>query len=226
VSLADAWEENAAEWIAWARSPDHDGFWEGTWPELLAVLPEPDGLTIDVGCGEGRASRQLMGIGHTVVAVERSPTLSRAAYAGSPSVPVVCGDCAGLPFPDSIADIVVASMVLQDVDDLDLTATEIARVLRRGGSLCLAIVHPFSSAQDPIAFHTGRSLPITVPYLHERRYEDRVERDGLPMTFVSDHRPLSRYIGALVSCGLAITALREFGSRPIPWLLVCRAVKL
>jgi hypothetical protein len=99
-------------------------------------------------------------------------------------------------------------------------------VLRRGGSLCLAIVHPFSSAQDPVAFHTGQPLPITAPYLIERRYEDRAEREGLGVTFVSEHRPLSRYVSALAHAGLALTALREFGARPIPWLLVCRALKL
>jgi hypothetical protein len=29
VSLADAWEHHATDWIAWARAPDHDAFWEG-----------------------------------------------------------------------------------------------------------------------------------------------------------------------------------------------------
>jgi SAM-dependent methyltransferase len=167
-----------------------------------------------------------MAAGHTVVAVERSPTLARAARTDNPPVTVVRGDAAALPFPDGSAGVVVACMVLQDVDDLDHTSNEIARVLRPGGSLCLAIVHPFASAQDPTSFHTGQPSPITAPYLVERRYEDRAVRDGLAMTFVSDHRPLSRYVGALASAGLAITAMREFGIRPIPWLLVCRALKL
>lgn len=60
----------------------------------------------------------------------------------------------------------------------------------------------------------------------ERRYEDHAERDGVTMTFVSAHRPLSAHVSALGGAGLAITAVREFGSREIPWLLVGRAVKL
>ena len=167
-----------------------------------------------------------MATGHTVVAVELSATLARAARTGNPPISIVRGDAAALPFPDGSAGVVVACMVLQDVDDLDLTSTEIARVLRPGGSLCLAVVHPFASAQDPAALHTPAPLSITASYLVERRYEIRDERDGLAMTFVSDHRPLSRYVGALASAGLAITTLREFGARPIPWLLVCRALKL
>ena len=87
-------------------------------------------------------------------------------------------------------------------------------------------MHPFSSAQDPITFHTGRPAPITTPYLAERPYEVRTERDGVTMTFVSAHRPLFTYVAALGGAGLAITAVREFGSREIPWLLVGRALKL
>jgi hypothetical protein len=60
----------------------------------------------------------------------------------------------------------------------------------------------------------------------ERRFEDRIERDGLAVTIVSMHRPLSVYVDALTSAGLAITAMREFGDRSIPWLLTFRATKM
>lgn len=225
VSLADAWEEHAAEWISWARAPGHDGFWEGTWPELLAVLTKPDGLAIEIGCGEGRAGRQLMANGYDVVAVERSAALARAAASGDPPVAVARGDAASLPFRTGSAALVVASMVLQDVDDLAGTVREISRVLRPGGHLCFAIVHPFGSAQDDEPRRSGGTATVTAPYLAERRYVDRIERDGFAMTFVSVHRPLSTYVKALSDNGLAIDALREFGQRALPWLLVCRAVK-
>ena len=85
VSLADAWEHNAADWIAWARAPDHDDvFWEGTWPALLEILPDSAGLALDLGCGEGRAGRQLLAAGRRVLGIERSAALARAAATGSP----------------------------------------------------------------------------------------------------------------------------------------------
>jgi SAM-dependent methyltransferase len=225
MSLADAWEANSGEWITWARAPGHDGFWTGTWPQLRAVLPEPAGLTVEIGCGEGRATRNLMELGHTVVAVERSGTLAAAAHGGSPPVTVVRGDAAALPLPGAVAGMVVACMVLQDVDDLVTTVGEIGRILRPGGSLCFAVVHPFGSAQDhPVS--DGAPACVSAPYLKERRTVDLEERGGLSMTFVSDHRPLSAYVAALADAGLAVTAMREWGARVIPWLLVCRAVKL
>jgi SAM-dependent methyltransferase len=127
------------------------------------------------------------------------------------------------------ASTVVACMSLHDVDDLRSTVVEVARVLRPGGQLCVAMLHPFATAQDPHAWRaaqdsTTRPDPgvVSQPYLIERGFEDRVERAGLEMTFVSTHRPLGARVSAFVDAGLLLAGLREFGTRPIPWLLVAR----
>jgi SAM-dependent methyltransferase len=124
-----------------------------------------------------------------------------------------------LPIGNALAGTVVACMSLHDVDDLRATVDEAARVLRPGGYLCVAMVHPFATAQDPSTLHTDRPI-VSEPYLNERRFEDHVERQGIEMTFVSTHRPLSAYVSAFVDAGLMLTARREFGTKPIPWLLV------
>jgi SAM-dependent methyltransferase len=187
-------------------------------------MPKPDGLTLEIGCGEGRASRQLIALGHQVIAVEQSSTLSAAAATGDPAIAVIRADCAALPLESGVVGLVLASMVLQDVDDLESTLWEAARVLRAGGVLCFAIVHPFASAHDEESFHSG-ALTMTTPYLEERRYTDRIVRNGLSMTFVSIHRPLSIYIDILGRAGLVVDAMREFGDDRVPWLLVARAIK-
>jgi len=224
-SLAGAWEHHAESWIRWARASAHDGFWGGTWPQLRRVLPPPRGLVIDVGCGEGRLARQLHPLGYRVVGVEQSETLARAAATGEPATVVVRGDASRLPLPGGAADLVVACMVLMDVDDLGAAVAEIARVLRPGGTLCSAIVHPFASAQAFESVHDDDPPVITEPYLAERRYEDRVQRDGHDMTFVSMHRPLGAYLDAWEAEGLGLRELVEFGDRLLPWLLVTRSVK-
>jgi SAM-dependent methyltransferase len=219
VTLGEAWEAHADDWIRWARTSGHDEFWDGTWPELEAVLPPPsDGLVVEVGCGEGRVGRKLLEQGRLVLGIELSATLSRACRTGDPPLSVVQADAAHLPLADAAAASVVACMSLLDVDDLTGAVAEAARILRPGGRLCVAIVHPFASAQDPDAMHT-HDPTISRPYLEERRHEDLVERGGLAMTFVSVHRPLSAYVTAGAAAGLVMTTLREFGSRPIPWLL-------
>lgn len=205
VDLADAWERNAGEWIAWARAPGHDGFWESTWPALRQVLPAPGGTVVDLGCGEGRLGRLLQAVGYQVIGIDRSSTLVRAAAAASPAWPVVLADAAALPIASQSVSLIVASMSLHDIDDLTGAIREASRVLRPGGQFCIAIVHPFVTAQDDDTLHTDQ-FHVSRPYVQPRRYEDHIERDGLPMTFTSMHRPLSAYTDALFVNGLAITA--------------------
>jgi len=217
VTLWEAWEERADEWIVWARRPGHDGFWDGTWPELSVVTPTRSSVVVEIGCGEGRVGRQLMGLGHRVVGIERSATLALATRRHPTSLAVLQADAARLPIQDGCADVAVACMSLHDVDDLGATVEEAWRVLRPEGCLCVALVHPFATAQDPATMHTERPI-VTAPYLTEGRFEDHVERDGLAMTFVSMHRPLSSYLSAFFSAGFVLEALREFGAKA-PWLL-------
>lgn len=222
VELADAWERNADQWLAWADPAHEDGFWSVTWPTLRQLLPPPDGLVIDLGCGEGRGLRELRGSGYDGIGIDRSPTLAHAAAGQSPESRVVIADAARLPIFDACASVVFASMSLLDMDDLDSTLAEVRRVLRPGGALCAAIVHPFISAFRPETVHEG-TFHLDGSYLSSRHYLDNVTRDGRSMTFASMHRPLHEYFDRLFNLGFVITAVREEGGGPVPWLLAFRA---
>lgn len=196
-SLRAAWEAESEAWTAWARTPGHDHqFWRFLLPAFLDLVPPPGRLTLDAGCGEGRVGRALTERGHRVVGVDGSPMLARLAGAGT-----ALADLVALPVRDGAADLVVAHMVLQDVDDITATVAELARVLAPDGTLCVAVMHPVWAPLDQ-----------GLPYATEHRTADEVERDGLAMTFHSVHRPLAAYGAAFEASGLAITALRE----PVP----------
>ena len=201
LNLRDAWEAHAEAWIAWARSEDHDHFfWRFSAPALLEVVPEPGRLTLDVACGEGRMARQLRDRGHSVLAVDSSPTLVRAARKADGKMEVLRADVARLPVGAGIADLAVCSMALMDFDDLDGALREIARVLAPGGRLCASVSHPASSR------------PRVAHYFDTARFELAVQRGGLPMTFASFHHSLGDYTRALEAAGFVIEALRE----PVP----------
>jgi SAM-dependent methyltransferase len=207
--LSRAWEENAAAWIAWARAPGHDSYWRFHRDLFLALVPPPCGRTLDVGCGEGRLARDLQTLGHDVTAVDASPTMIAAAREAAPEMDSLVADAARLPFGDGSFGVVVAFMSLQDVDDLEGTVREAVRVLEPGGRLCLAIVHPLSSAGAFAEREADSAFVIEGSYLDESVTDATFERDGLAMRFVSRHRPLQTYTEALVESGLLLERLRE-----------------
>jgi SAM-dependent methyltransferase len=209
MSLRAAWERNALAWAQWARAPMHDSYWRFHRDQFLALLPPPRRLALDLGCGEGRLSRDLRTRGYRIVGVDSSPTLVRLAREADPEIDAYVTDAGALPFADGTFDLLVAFMSLHDFTDLPEAVREAARVLERGGRLCLAIVHPLNSAgrfdsEDPASPFTIRGS-----YLEPFRYVDEIERDGLHMRFESEHRPLAAYFDALQGAGLLVEALRE-----------------
>src|SRR5213083_637674 len=208
MSLRAAWERNALAWAQWARAPMHDSYWRFHRDQFLALLPPPRRLALDLGCGEGRLSRDLKTRGYRVVGVDSSPTLARLAREADPEIDVYVTDAVALPFAGGTFDLLVAFMSLHDVTDLPEAVREVARVLERGGRLCLAIVHPLNSAGKFESEDPASPFTIRGSYLEPFRYADEIERDGLRMRFESEHRPLTAYFDALQEAGLLVEALR------------------
>lgn len=209
VNLGEAWETQAERWLQWARTPGHDAYWQYHRDQFLRLLPPPGRRTVDIGCGEGRLARDLRKLGHPVIAIDRSPSLVAAARALDPAMDVRLADAAALPLPDASADLAIAFMSLQDIDDMPAAVCEAARILVPGGRLCLAIVHPLNSAGRFEQATADARFVIDDAYLAAFHYADTVERDGLTVTFHSRHAPIEAYFVALQQAGLLVEALRE-----------------
>jgi SAM-dependent methyltransferase len=210
VTLGDEWEEQAPNWIRWAREPDHDSYWRFHREAFLASLPAPGGLTLDIGCGEGRVSRDLRELGHRVVGVDQSPSMIAAAREADPEGEYVEADAAALPFEDGSAGLAIAFMSLMDMDDMPAGVREIARVLEPGGLFVASVVHPLNSAGQFVPRDGGEDAPYVIDsYREQRRYADTIERAGLPMTFNSRHFTLEDFWRAFRDAGLLVTDLRE-----------------
>lgn len=208
VSLRQGWDDEARNWAAFARTPGHDRAHENiNLPVLLDLLPAPGRRTLDLACGEGRISRVLRSRGHQVVGIDASLTMVRLAAEHQSRV--LAGDAGRLPLAGAAVDLVVAYMCLHDIDDMPSAVAEIARVLEPSGRLCLAIPHPVNTAGD----FTGRDgqapFVISGSYLDPVPLRMVVERDGIRLTFHSEHRPIEAYLRALEASGLLTEALRE-----------------
>jgi SAM-dependent methyltransferase len=211
-SLGEGWDLHAHEWIAWSRT-GLDSYERFHRDAFLPLVPRPGRLTIDIGCGEGRVSRDLQILGHRVLAIDLSLAMSRAAAAHpSDPVPAVVADATRLPLATGSADCAVAFMSLHDTDDMAAAISEIARILCVGGRLVMAIVHPINSAGHFAGDKADATRPFVIDgsYLQPKRYVNTVTHDdGLTVTFHGEHRPLQAYTEALSDTGFVIDRLRE-----------------
>jgi ubiquinone/menaquinone biosynthesis C-methylase UbiE len=210
VSLRDAWEDQADSWVRWARAPGHDSYWTFHREPFLSSLPPPGRLTLDVGCGEGRLTRDLRGMGHHAVGIDVAPSMIAAAREADPDGQYLAASAEAMPFEDGAADLVIAFMSLMDMDDMPAAVREVGRVLEVGTRFVAAVVHPINSAGRFVPRRGEDDAPFVIEsYLEQRRYSDYLEREGYEMTFESIHFTLEDYSRAFEASGFLIEQVRE-----------------
>jgi SAM-dependent methyltransferase len=111
----------------------------------------PGDRVLDLGCGGGRHAFEAARRGARVVAADVDlaelkdvrQLLEGMAADGEVVAPgagwAVGGDALRLPFPDGAFDAVIASEVMEHLDDDRAAAAELARVLRPGGTLAVTV---------------------------------------------------------------------------------------
>ncbi len=202
------WRLEAENWVRWARTPGHDAYWDYRY-SFFDIVPDPGHRTIEVGCGEGRVSRDLASRGHNVFGIDASLTVIHYAGEADAGGSYAVADAASLPFEDGSFDLAVAYNSLMDIDDMPAAVAETARVLRRGGHLCISITHPINDAGAFLNEQPG--APFTIPgnYLETRPLDETFVRSGLEMRFQGTCYPLEGYFRAFEAAGLFVESLRE-----------------
>jgi len=234
------WDEHAQWWI--------DGFTNGVDPEyeeqiIPMAVDELAGFTriLDVGCGDGQIARALAQQGSEVLGIDPTQMHIDIANerAGGPTY--LLGGATQLPVEDGSMDAVVACLVFEHIDEMDAAVAEVARVLRPGGQFSFFLNHPLlqtpgSGWIDDHIIDPPEQYWRIGPYLVEAESIEEVELNVF-IRFI--HRPLSRYINALISNGLMIERMVEPSPPPgfldrapeyalahtVPRLLYIRSVK-
>src|SRR5919201_12393 len=89
ADLRAAWVEHASEFIAWAQRPGHDSYWRFHRDQFLELVPPPGRRTLDLGCGEGRLSRDLEPGGRLCIAIVHPINSAGEFRGGDPGSPFV-----------------------------------------------------------------------------------------------------------------------------------------
>ena len=137
TEVAQYWEANAETWTHHARA-GYDIYRDGlNTPAFLDMLPSVHGLRgLDIGCGEGSNTRELVRLGARMLAIDVAPTFIRyacdAERAELLGIAYLVADATDLPFVSASFDFATAFMSMMDM------ANHGAACARRHGSCGLA----------------------------------------------------------------------------------------
>ena len=214
-SSTRSWDAAADDWISHADASDYQNLF--LQPRMFALAGEVSGRRLlDLGCGEGSYSRALARLGARVTGIDGSPRLvdaarGRAAVSGL-EIAYHCRNANALEeIGDGSFDLIVASMVLMNVEDYPGAMREAHRVLAPGGALCMSITHPCFSA--PVSDWIGGKGRRPQHFAVDRYFERIAWNDRIAPSFrtptLRRHRPLEDYIGGALRAGFVLRELQE-----------------
>ena len=203
--------ESVAQWWQEGFSEGADAEYEEQILPMAAAHLAGAARVLDVGTGEGQIARLAIERAGATAVVGLDPTWAQireaAERGGGPAY--LRGGAAHLPFHDESFDAVVACLVFEHIDDVDDAICEVARVLAPGGRFLFFLNHPLLQTPNSgwIDDHILEEQYWRIgPYLIEDKTNEEVEK-GVFIPFI--HRPLSRYVNALIASGLFVTAMEE-----------------
>ena len=99
---------------------------------------------VDLGCGTGRWLQHLEASApRSLTGVDSSPAmLAEAGKKCRKSTALIQASSTAIPLPDRSADCVLAPFLLSYIPHIPTFASEIARILRPGGTLLISDLHP------------------------------------------------------------------------------------
>lgn len=210
-----SWDAVADDWVSHADGNDYRNYF--LMPLTLELLGDIRGVRIlDLGCGEGGYSRELAARGARVVGVDGSAQLvavarQRAADAGQ-EIEFLSANASSLEQITAGAfDVVLASMVLMDVEDYEGAVQQMWRVLAPGGRLLMSITHPCFSApvSEWIRTDSGEPSHFAVDRYFERLAWDDFITPRFRRPVVRRHRPLQDFMRPLLDRGFLLRDFRE-----------------
>ncbi|MGN6742075.1 MAG: class I SAM-dependent methyltransferase [Amnibacterium sp.] len=192
--------ESAESWDRRYAAAAEDGVWAHSAPKAITevVTPLPPGRALDLGCGEGRVTRLLLGLGWTVTAVDFSAealAIARRLLPGPANrVKWVQAEVRTLPM-DPGQDLVVAGYLHLDAADLRRVIAAAGRALAPGGTL-VVLGHDVENLaggapgpRDPSVLYTPELLAEAAAGLTIERCERLVRGADDPETHGGDAAP-------------------------------------
>jgi len=205
------WNDVADDWTRHADENDYRNAL--LLPLALELLGNVRSMRIlDLGCGEGGYSRELAKRGASVVGVDSSPRLIEIAKQRAPDIEYICANSNNLNGIESASsDVVLAAMMLMDVEDYDGSIREIERVLKPGGRLLMSITHPCFS--EPVSQWVTNEAGELQHFVVDRYFDRTAWEEFITGRFrkpvMRRHMPLQDFMRPLLDRGFVLKLFLE-----------------
>ncbi len=186
-ALFDTWTD---QYDRWFTTPTGRLVYRYESALLLELLdPRPGELILDVGCGTGLFTREILNRGATVVGIDLSiPMLTRAIVRSDTArFTGLCADMCALPFGDACFDRVYSMTAIEFVAEADRAVAEFDRVTCRGGCIVVTTLNslsPWATRRKQTARQKGHSLFAEARFRSPEEMRAMVPADCLCATAV------------------------------------------
>jgi len=170
----------------------------------LAIIEEPivskmlcnvrGKKVLDAGCAGGYFSTKLYDNGAEVFGIDISKRMLDYAKRANKdkNINFIRADVNHLPFPDRSFDIVLASMLFNNIWDYETSVKSIHKTLKKNGDFIFSVEHPVLTSGDYEGIH-----PIVYDYFTQRYVERDWTFGGERVKWKTIHRPISYYLNPL-----------------------------
>jgi ubiquinone/menaquinone biosynthesis C-methylase UbiE len=174
--------------------------WQGFWRRNELPIVQ-DWLTslklgsiLDAGTGTGLYCGAIEAAGHSAVGVDISGEMLEIQHIAHPNAILVQGSLEALPFRDSFFNNVLSTRVLTHIPVLSSVFKELVRVMKPGGQLFLADLHPQHPYSKMSIKANNQKIAIQI-----RKYS------------------MDELRASLASAGFQLVDLRNHTLQDIPW---------
>jgi ubiquinone/menaquinone biosynthesis C-methylase UbiE len=200
-------------------------------PNILRIVSPKKGLKVlDLACGQGFFSHEMVKAGAEVVGVDISKELIAKAAGKKISGERVVGAkhaSESESFFSAAAtdlsvlgekkfDVVFSILAIQNIENISKTFKEVSRVLTLAGKLVIVLNHPTFRIPKKSSWGFDDAYKVQYRRIDEYLSESRADIDMNPAekekskTTISFHRPLQVYSKTLANAGFAISRIEEW----------------
>lgn len=175
----------------------------------LLSLCDNSGSALDLGCGDGRFTKELEARYDSVIGIDYSVKMLAQAKKVCTKSKFVLHDLE-TPFPDfnSKFDLIVGKLLLMYIRDIDHVATECYKVLNHRGLLILSVTHPLKWVVESTKENIDKSYK---GYLSEVEVSGKIAKDSaLKAKFIT--RTLESYVNTFTKHGFVLNTILETGA--------------